>query len=378
MQKNEIQRDSTDMSKICILTTVHSPFDIRIFNKEALTLRKAGYDVTLIAQHDRDEIVDGIRIIALPKSSNRTQRMTRILWKTYRAARKINADIYHFHDPEIIPLGLHLKRKGKKVIYDVHEDYSEDILNKKWIPPVIRKFASRVFSRIERNAVKKFNGVITATPHIKQKFDKLNLNVIDINNYPILNTPMRRKAKRTALNRSVNYIGAIDGHRGIIEMVRALEFTNATLVLVGTFTDKRDFDLAKSMKGWAQVDYRGQVDGSEIATILSESSAGLVLFHSGPNHDDSQPNKLFEYMAAGLPIIGSNFTLWKEIIEKNNCGICVNPLNSQEIANAIMWVLKNPHDAEIMGENGFNNVCEKYNWENESKKLVQFYAELFS
>jgi len=159
-------------------------------------------------------------------------------------------------------------------------------------------------------------------------------------------------------------------------MVCALECTDTRLVLAGKFASTDDFDSAKSMKGWAQVDYRGQVDRSEVAKILTESSAGLALYHPGPNHDDSQPNKLFEYMAAGIPVIASNFPLWKEIVVKNECGICVDPLNPEEIAAAINWVLQNPMAAASMGRNGLNAVLEKYNWEAESQKLNSFYEKL--
>ncbi len=158
-------------------------------------------------------------------------------------------------------------------------------------------------------------------------------------------------------------------------MVRALEVRKRDII-AGKFSSMDDFKSVKSMKGWAQVDYRGQVDRPEIVQILAESAAGLVLFHPGPNHTDSQPNKLFEYMAAGLPVIASNFPLWKEIVEKNNCGICVNPLKVQEIAEAINWVLQNPADAAEMGRNGRKAVLEKYNWETESKKLIKFYEEI--
>lgn len=367
---------STYRKKVCHLTSVHTKNDIRIYHKECLTLIKAGYDVFLVVQNNKDEESNGVKIIGIDTPTNRKGRMTRIVRQVYRRALECDADIYHFHDPELIPVGVRLKKRGKKVIYDVHEDFSEDILNKEWIPALVRKTIATVFDRIERYAVQKFDGVITATPKIRKKFVSLNSNVVDINNYPIINDTAAGSCKTTVNDNNVIYIGAIGSIRGIFEMVRALEYTNATLVLVGTFTSQKDYDLARSMKGWERVDYRGQVERSEIRKILSESVAGLVLFHPGPNHDDSQPNKLFEYMEVGLPVIGSNFPLWKDIIEKNNCGLCVNPLDPYEIADAIKWVIENPDSAALMGKNGRNAVLEKYNWQTESRKLVRFYEEL--
>jgi len=106
--------------------------------------------------------------------------------------------------------------------------------------------------------------------------------------------------------------------------------------------------------------------------------AGLVLYHPVPNHTDAQPNKLFEYMSAGIPVISSNFPLWKEIVEGHQCGICVDPLKPDEIAKAIQWILDNPEKAKKMGENGRRAVEEKYNHTVEEKKLLTLYKLLLS
>src|SRR5664280_1729700 len=158
------------MIKVCILTTVHSPFDIRIFQKEAKSLVKAKYDVTIIAQHDKEEIIDGVNIINLQKPRNRITRMTKTVLSAYRKALQIDADIYHFHDPELIPIGLLLKKRGKHVIYDVHEDYYEDIKLKRWLPDYFRTLVAVIFKKYELFASRKFDAIITATEMIEKKF----------------------------------------------------------------------------------------------------------------------------------------------------------------------------------------------------------------
>lgn len=364
--------------KIAHFTSVHERYEIRTFLKECVSLAHHGYDVSIVlADGNGNEIKDGITIVdAGPKIGGRLSRMTKTVRKIYKKAKMLDGDIYHFHDPELIPIGLKLKKQGKKVIYDVHEDYGEEILNKEWLPKFFRNIVARFFDRYEKKAAKEFDGIVTATPHIRKKFEKINPNTVDINNYPILNSTDTHKLQETIKGKNINYVGAIGRIRGIIEMVGALEGTDARLVIAGKFASMDDFNLVKSMKGWAKVDYRGQVDRSEIDQIFAESAAGLVLFHPGPNHTDSQPNKLFEYMAAGLPIIASDFPLWKEIVERNKCGICVNPLNPKEIADAINWVFKNPTAAVEMGKNGMKAVSEKYNWDVESRKLIHFYEKL--
>jgi hypothetical protein len=174
------------MVKVCILTSVHHLFDIRIFHKQAKSLIKAGYDVTLIAQHDRDEIVDEIRIVALPKPANRIQRMTRTAWQIYRLALRVDADIYHLHDPELIPLGLKLKYLGKKVIFDAHEDLPKQLLSKPYLGSNTARILSVMTSLFERYACSRFNGIIAATPFIRDKFLAINPNTLDINNFPII------------------------------------------------------------------------------------------------------------------------------------------------------------------------------------------------
>jgi len=366
------------MTKVCHMTSVHALNDTRIFIKECKTLRDAGYDVTLIVQHDKDEIIDGIFIKGIDKPKNRCERMLKSTRQVYQRALECDADIYHFHDPELIPVGLLMKNRGKKVIYDVHEAVSEDIMNKEWISKPLRKTISFSFDRLEWFVASKFDGIVAATPKIMQQFIYLNPNVININNFPIINFLAKNIPTISSRSMSVAYIGAIGRIRGIKEMLQALEKSEATLLLAGTFTTREDYDIAIYEKGWEKTDYRGQVSKEEVSQLLNQARAGLVLFHPGPNHDDSQPNKLFEYMAAGIPVIGSNFPLWKEIIEANECGICVDPLNPEEIAGAINWIIDNPDVAEQMGRNGLRAVQEKYNWETEGKKLVRFYEELLN
>ncbi|MBC7077734.1 MAG: glycosyltransferase, partial [Synergistales bacterium] len=136
---------------VCILTTVHPPFDTRIFHKEARALVTAGYDLTLIAQHDKNEVVDGVKVIALPKPKNRFTRIFGLTWRAFRLALRQRADVYHFHDPELLPVGGLLKLLTRaKVIYDVHEDVPEQILTKHWLPALLRHPLAVVFNAFEK------------------------------------------------------------------------------------------------------------------------------------------------------------------------------------------------------------------------------------
>ncbi|MFM6005639.1 MAG: glycosyltransferase family 4 protein, partial [Sphaerospermopsis kisseleviana] len=361
---------------ICQMTSVHPWQDTRIFLKECESLSK-NYTVYLVAPNAPNEIKNSVNLRGVTKlKGSRILRFTKTVYDVYRAALKVNAQIYHFHDPELIPVGLLLKLQGKKVIYDVHEDVPRQTLSKDYLPHLIRFTISWVIEKLENFAAPKFDAIVTATPFIRQRFLKLNPLTIDINNYPILTELVTPESSSPEKEKSVCYVGGICQIRGILEMVQAIGMTNATLLLGGTFSNAGEKAKAESLTGWQNVRSLGQLNRQEVADVLSRSVAGLVLFHPAPNHVDAQPNKMFEYMSAGIPVIASNFPLWREIIEGNNCGICVDPLNPQEISEAIQYLINHPQAAAEMGKNGREAVENKYNWEQESQKLLSLYQEL--
>lgn len=365
------------MIKVCILTSVHPVFDTRIFYKEAKSLAKAGYDVSLVAQHDKEETVDGIRIIPLPKPKNRLKRMTMTVWMAYRKALKVNADIYHFHDPELIPIGLLLKLCGKSVIYDVHEDVPRHNLSKSYIPAAFRKPISTMIEIMEAFSARRFDGVVTATPFINRRFSELGATAINVNNYPLVSELYTTEDQWKNKEKIVCYVGGIAKIRGAFGMLDAIGKTKYRLLLAGNINPDAEKSL-KQLPGWPQVEALGFVDREGVRATIGRSMGGLVIFHPGPNHINAQPTKMFEYMSAGIPVIASNFPLWQEIIEGTECGICVDPLNPEEIADAIRWIIEHPIEAQEMGEKGRQAVLDKYNWVQESQKLLRLYAELMN
>ncbi|HOL44542.1 MAG TPA: glycosyltransferase family 4 protein [Methanothrix sp.] len=368
------------MKKVVHITTVHPPFDTRIFHKECRTLASAGYDVSLIVQHDCDEVLDGVRIIALPRPRNRLCRILGLTWQAFRLALRQQADVYHFHDPELLPVGVRLKLLTQaKVIYDVHEDVPQQILTKHWIAAPLRRPLSLAFNVAEKLMARALDAVVVATEGIAEKFTQLDPVVI--HNYPDLRmlhiqTPLPFENRENTLV----YIGGINKLRGAFEMVRALEdvdsATDMKLDLMGRFEPASLEKELQAMTGYRRVRFLGWLPWTEAWQRARGAIAGLVLFHPAPNHTRSLPNKLFEYMAAGLPVIASNFPLWRQIIEEARCGITVDPLKPEEIAEAIEYLIKHPSEAQMMGENGRHAVVERYNWEKEGEKLTRLYEEL--
>ncbi|MGC5324933.1 glycosyltransferase family 4 protein [Brevibacillus sp. SYSU BS000544] len=363
--------------KVTHLSSVHTTFDIRIFLKECKSLANAGFEVNyVVADQQHNGLHSGVNIISISKANGRLERMTKVVKKVYEVALELNSDVYHFHDPELIPVGLLLKSKGKKVIYDAHEDVPRDILSKTWIPKYVRSIIANTFEVLEDFAARRFDTIVTATPYIQERFLRIGAKSVNINNYPFLeefNLPTVNWAEKENI---VCYVGGINEIRGVHEMVRAIGQTNAQLAIGGLFSSEADYQKAIHLDGWSQVKELGQLHRNEVSDLFNKSRAGLVIFHPEENHINAQPNKMFEYMSAGLPVIASNFPLWREIIEGNQCGICVDPLNPREIADAINWIMEHPEKSKEMGLKGRRAIENRYNWETEQKNLVQLYKEL--
>lgn len=373
--------------KICHLTSVHPVFDVRIFLKECQTLAEAGYETVLIAPHDQDmpfappSTTKGVRIRAVPRANSRRARLLKTARHVLKAALEEQADLYHFHDPELIPVGLLLKRWGKRVLYDVHEDVPRQILNKEWIPAALRWLASLVAWGSERLAAWALDGIVAATPAIARRFP--SRKTITVQNFPLLGELVQPNplpyGERPA---NILYVGGITAIRGIREMVEAIaqlpESLDARLVLAGSFSPPSLEEEMRQLPGWARVEFVGWQSREGIATLMAKARMGLVLFHPLPNHREAQPNKLFEYMSAGLPVVASDFPLWRAIVQQAKCGVLVDPLNPKAIAEAIQWVLEHPEEAEAMGKRGQQAVCEEYNWDHEAKKLISFYHQILA
>jgi len=366
--------------KVAHLTSVHSPRDGRIFEKECKFLAQLGYAVVLIAPGTNSETRDGVRIEALPRVSRRIVRMTRTVWQVYRRALECNADVYHLHDPELIPIGMLLRVRGKQIIYDVHEDLPRTMQNKAYLPRLLRFPVSIACALFERLTLRYFTAVVAATREIGIRVRRFNANTVVVNNFPVIPEEGSRQLPWAERKLQVAYVGAITEARGIKELVQALalipESVPMRLALAGPVMPPEFLTELSALDGWKRVDWLGTLDHRQVIDLLAESRAGLVVLHPASNYVCSWPTKLFEYMLAGLPVIASDFPVWREIVRKAGCGLLVNPLAPAEIAAAIEQVFANPADASAMGTRGHQAVTENYNWRSEARTLGNLYRRL--
>jgi glycosyltransferase involved in cell wall biosynthesis len=368
--------------EVCHITSAHPANDIRIYHKECISLAENGYKVHLVARGKLPPNAKNVIHHVLPTNSRlgRLGRMLFLSFRAYRIAKATKASIFHFHDPELLPYGLLLKLQGNFVIYDAHEDLPRDIMMKTWIPLSLRSGVSWLSEKIENFIARRMDMVIAATPHISHRFQLIGAKATDVRNFPNLDELTIASTKKTPNSDSpaVCYVGVISQQRGIIEMIKVVGTLGIRLILAGRFIDANTEKLARTLPEWQNVDYRGLVSRQEISGIFSESQIGLCILHPSVTHNESIPIKLFEYMAAELPVISSNFLFWREIVEQTSSGLCVDPKDISEVSKAIQWMLDNPLEAQQMGKKGRSAVEDCYNWKSEADRLFNVYKQLLN
>ena len=372
-----MESNNNMLKRICHVTSVHPVTDTRIFWKECVSLSKL-YEVCLIAANTTDKNIHGIPIfnVDLPKGRFRRQKC---LGKVLDKMIEVDADIYHFHDPELMRIGLKIKKRGKKIIFDSHEDIPNQILDKQYIPKIFRKPISFFYSLYEENKLKHYDALITVTPSIVDRLKKINPQTYMVTNYPVL-TEYKNKRSYWGGDK-VCFAGGVCAQYMHENIIRALEKTNAHYILAGIVYPGY-LEPIKKLKCWNRVDYRGILRHDEVYKIFDESVAGIVLIDYTPNVGYHQGTlgvlKMFEYMMAGIPVIATDFVLWKEIVEGYDCGICVNPHNINAISDAINFFVNNPEIAKEKGRNGRKAVEQLYNWSSQEKILFEIYQKLLN
>lgn len=362
------------LKKVCHLTSAHHPLDNRIFYKECLSLKKAGYDVTIIAPHSCDEIIKGVRILSVPKSTGMKNRLLITFLNILKRSIEINADIYHFHDPELIWIGLFLLFKKKRVIYDVHENYITSIEQRDYLNSLLKIFLKKIFYIIENFSLKLFD-IILAEKYYTERFPKKTT----VLNYPRKDMLLKKVRYFPKNKFSLIYTGCISEDRGaLIYADIAKELDDVNIYLIGRCSSNVAYKIKKRSNYKKNIQIIGidnYIPFTEICQYLKQDRwlAGLAIFPVTSHYVKKELTKFFEYMAVGLPIIYSFFPHWTGLIEKCKAGLAVNPDSLNDIITSIRWLQKNPDEARRMGEEGKKAVAYYLNWEKEEKKLLSLY-----
>lgn len=364
--------------KICHVTSVHPRYDIRIFEKECTSLAKCGYETYLVVNDKGpNEAKNGVSIVStgfLPK--NRVERFRKSSSKVYKKSVEIDAEVYHLHDPELLSIALKLKKIGKKVIFDAHEDTELQIYDKTWIPGIFRNSVAKAYSKYFRKTVKKLDGIISVTPAFVDKFKKYNPNCILVTNYPILEEENVSETTEKS-SENVEYIF----FAGNISRQWNHELVAKAATKCGVkyrFAGKGDADYISEICAVPGAEYLGTIPHGQVYGLYSQALAGVALLTCSQVGDEGTlgNTKLFEIMQAGIPVICTDFRLWKEIVDENKCGLSVNPNSPDKIEEAIIKLQKDRQFAEELGRNGKKAVAEVFNWKTQERELLRFYREL--
>lgn len=376
--------------KVCIISTAHPPSDTRIFHRQAKTLAAAGYDVVLLAAgQEKSSENSGIRVIGLPRWSNRLKRMTLHVWRALLLAYRERADLYHLHDPELLIAGLILERLTKRpVIYDAHEDYPKFILSKAWIPRFLRRPLSRLMSIVETALAGGLSAVITAGDTVTERIETVNPRTITVHNFPRIKPPGRPEAPLVTgakgLAGTIIYAGIITENSGYETMLRTAAILRerkvpARILLLGRIklaNPHPSLERLREELEQAGVLVRDYVPHDQVHSYLASSDIGWVPLQKTPNNVFAMPTKLFEYMMAGLCVVASDFGSLSQIVQDNDCGMLVPQGDAEANAEAICHLLDHPEERLRMGQNGRNAALSRYNWASEADRLLRLYADL--
>jgi glycosyltransferase involved in cell wall biosynthesis len=373
--------------RVAVLSSVHEALDPRIFHKQSRTLAAAGFEVHLLARHDRDEVRDGVSIHALPHPRSRRQRPVqwlRLLWRTLR----LRPAAVHIHDPELLPLLLVLKRlTGVVAIYDAHEYYAQEVARRAWIPGPLRRPAARLTHLVETLAARRIDAVVAVNEHMAAGFRRRGARrSIAVHNFPPaeyfgLGGGVPPIHLRPPL---VLYVGLLSADRGLATVYAAArrlqERVPGVRVRVIGRVDWSGLQVGvpREPSAWAAagVDLAGTVPADEIPVALARASVGWIPFLDTGNNRRTIPLKLLEYMAAGLPVVASSIGYIAEIVRETGSGLLALPGDADAHADALASLLEDEDRARQLGTAGRMAVSDRYTWAREGEKLVDLYREL--
>lgn len=376
--------------KVCHLASHHKMNDMRIFEKECKSLAKNGFEVTLIGFGDaaKSEVIDGVRCVSLYcPIKNNLELLKKRNKMSLRAALEVDADIYHLHEPELLPVGTRLKRKGKIVIFDSHEYYGwqlRDNIHKIKIiktPAFVMKVLGNFYMHYEKRVCMKLDAVIqVCTMNGIDYFANRCRKTLFIRNLPSLTDYTRKTKIDFSKAPAVAMIGSITKERGITPLVKATHHAKGKLLLAGAFYPKFYENELKEMPEYACVDYKGFLDKNGMVSLLEQANIGASTLLNVGQYDkiDTFPTKVYDYMSMEIPVIVSNTEFAQKMNEKYHFALCVDPTRPEAIANAINWIQNHPEKAIEMGKNGRKAIENEFNWEKESEKLADFYKQLLS
>ncbi len=365
-------------NKVCFLTSARRHDDTRIYYREAVTLHKAGYDVVIICPDCQTTDSQGIKFRLA--DVDRSKHWKKLFLNPFRVLGRAideNASVYHFHDPELCLTGFFLKLFGKKVVYDVHEDTPRAILTKTWVPAPLRGLVSKLFEGFELLLSLTFDGIVASAEVVAKRFPRRKTitvgNFPEVAEFPSVIPDFEKRGHIACM------IGTIQEDRGIYDVLDSARYLDYPILLTGEYASEQVQQRVEEESQDLPLRSLGFLERGEVIELLLHSRVGLAPMHQAEHYQMNLPPKIFEYMICEIPVVASDFSYWREILEDSEygqCGICVDLEDPKSLAKAVTYLMENEDDAIQMGLNGRRAVLERFNWENETQKLLDLYTRL--
>ncbi len=372
------------MISVCHLTSVHPPFDVRIFYKECVSLSKAGYNVILIAPINQKTIKQGVTVVPVSVPKSRLKRIILAPLRMFLLALKQKADIYHFHDAELMLTGILLRICGKKVIYDIHENNRLNILDKEYLGFFSKYILYFGYIIFEKTAILFYNKLVLAlSQETFSKYYSPKKSVV-ILNFPLYR-PRPNVQKQITMPVKFVYAGVVHPTRGIIEMLNIIielkkHNINSTLDIIGIVRPENYINTINNIiisnNIQNNVKLHGFVDASKVNGYIKDAHFGLVFLYPFKRYVEALPTKMFEYMQNGLPVITNNYWLYTKYVEQTNTGLCIDVNNLNTEIEKLISLINNTNQIKLMSQNGIELTQSSFNWVSQQKKLLSLYKSL--
>jgi glycosyltransferase involved in cell wall biosynthesis len=361
------------------VTTGHALEDDRIFHKEAVSLACKGFEVAVLAPDDMAPFPrSGVTFEAVPIPRGRSRLIRKMVLLSRIGVKSLlmRSHVYHCHEMDAAIAVMPNILFGSKVIYDVHEHFPEnyrDRLSRPWLA---------LLNALDRIVARLAHLIITVDEVLAKKYAHSG-RIAVVHNYPMLDAFSGADVGRDGT--LAIYVGGISEDRGILDLLEALNLARKKngrlhLKIVGRFTPedfRRTIDeriAGLSLSGVVEI--VEWIPFEEIPKMLRSSGLGLSVLRPVRRYSLAIPIKVYEYMAAGIPVVASDFPILARLLESEKCGMAVKPGSPESISEAMLYLVDNPEKARVMGENGRIAASEKYNWKSESEILVGAYERI--
>lgn len=369
--------------RVAIVTTVHVPGDTRVWHKQVRTLAGAGYEVHYLATDlDGFDGRDGVVLHDLgPRRLGVTARLGR-LRRVVREVRRLDPDVIHIHDPELLPVFACCGPRRARLVYDIHEHVRQQLLLKPWLPRPFRAPVAGVYGLLERLSLRRVDLTVLAEDSYAPLYE--GTRAIVVKNYPVLER-LVAEPRTLGPEPRLCYVGGVSEERGAVDLLHAFREVldtrpDARLVIAGPvyapLSTENLLGLARELGIDKRTQIRGRVPLAEAYALMAESTLGVAPLRAVGNYVGSLPTKMFEYMSCALPVVVSGFPLWSRIVEDSGCGRTFTPGDPSDLAAACLDMLSAPDRYAAMSAAGLTAVSERYSWRGEATKLLDAYREL--